>query len=145
MKLSFIALLLLLNLGRPALEPDLWGLFAKTGYVEKLNRQYSSYFLYPKFSDELKSYNGKEVVLTGFYIPLEMENSKTVVISKFPMAECFFCGGAGQESIAVAYLKEKPAKRIKTDQIIKVQGILTLNDEDVEELNFILKNAKILQ
>lgn len=123
---------------------DLWGLFAKTRFVEKLNRQLSMYFLYPAFPPELTALQGKEVELAGFHIPLEISDNKMVILSKFPMAECFFCGGSGPESVAVVYLREKPSKRLKMDDIITVSGILILNENDVDELNFILKDAKII-
>ena len=67
-----------------------------------------------------------------------------MILSKYPMAECFFCGGAGPESVAVVYLKNSPTKRPKLDQIIKVRGILQLNATDVEEMTFIIQNAVII-
>jgi len=128
-----------------AKEPDLWALFAKTRFTEKLNRELSMYFLYPSFPAELMELEGKEITLSGFYIPLDMNDDKMVILSKFPMAQCFFCGGAGSESVAVAYLRDRNPKKIKTDQIIKVRGRLILNDKDVDELTFIIKDAKIIQ
>lgn len=124
--------------------PDMWALFSKTRFIEKLNREFGMYFLYPKFPEELKVYEGKEVTISGFYIPLDINDSNLAVISKFPMAECFFCGGAGPESIVVGYLKKKPGKRINTDDIITIKGKLKLNEEDIEELNFILLDAEIV-
>jgi hypothetical protein len=125
-------------------KPDLWRLFAKTRFVEKLNRQLAMYFLYPAFPDELKDLVGQEVELTGFYIPLDIKDTKMVILSKFPMAECFFCGGSGPESVAVIYLRQQPSRRLKTDAIIQVSGRLLLNETDVNELNFIIKDANIL-
>lgn len=122
---------------------EMWSVFAKTRFVEKLNREFGMYFLYPNFPPELKALEGKEVTITGFYIPLEVGNSNLAVVSKFPMAECFFCGGAGPESIAVAYLKKKPTRRIKTDEIVTIKGVLKLNEDDVEDLNFILLDAEL--
>jgi uncharacterized membrane protein YcgQ (UPF0703/DUF1980 family) len=128
-----------------SVKPDLWALFSKTRFVEKLNRQLSMYFLYPAFPPELEALEGKEVELTGFHIPLEVTHANMLILSKYPMAECFFCGGAGPESVAVVYLREKPAKRLKMDDILTVKGNLELNENDVEELNFIIKDAHILQ
>lgn len=122
----------------------LWAVFGRTRFVEKLNREHALYYLYPIFQQELKELEGKEVELTGFHIPLEVASAEMLILSKFPMAECFFCGGSGPESVAVIYLKEKPGRRLKMDQVIKVQGVLVLNDSDVNELNFILKNARII-
>ncbi len=138
-----LSLLSLLAIGSPPAK-DLWGIFAKTRFVEKLNRQLSMYFLYPAFPDELKALEGKEVELTGFHIPLEVTDAKMLILSKFPMAECFFCGGSGPESVAVVYLLEKPSKRLKMDDIVRISGKLLLNEKDVDELNFIIKEAKII-
>lgn len=122
----------------------LWELFGKTNFEEKLNQKHGLYFYYPQFSPELIALRGKIVELQGFYIPLETSPSKTLILSKYPMAECFFCGGAGPESIAVVYLKTPPSGRPKMDQILKVRGSLHLNADDVEEMTFILKNAEII-
>ena len=102
------------------------------------------YFLYPKFPEELKAFEGKLVTLSGFYIPLDMNNSEIAVVSKFPNAECFFCGGAGPESIVVGYLKKKPGRRVKMDEIVKIRGRLKLNEDDIDELNFILYDAELI-
>ncbi len=133
-----------LGLGATVKSPDIWALLSKTRFVEKLNREYGMYFLYPIFPDELKAMEGKTVEVTGFYIPLDVSTSDFAVLSKFPNAECFFCGGAGPESIVVAYLKNKPSKRIKVDEIITIKGTLKLNDTDIDELNFILLDSEII-
>ncbi len=127
-----------------AREDNMWALFAKTRFVEKLNREFGMYFLYPKFPEELKAFEGKLVTLSGFYIPLDMNNSEIAVVSKFPNAECFFCGGAGPESIVVGYLKKKPGRRVKMDEIVKIRGRLKLNEDDIDELNFILYDAELI-
>ena len=122
----------------------LWELFGKTTFQEKLNKKHGLYFYYPRFSPELLALEGKMVELQGFYIPLETRPSKTLILSKYPMAECFFCGAAGPESVAVIYLKNSPPRRPKLDQVVKVRGVLHLNGEDVEEMTFILQNAEII-
>jgi hypothetical protein len=125
-------------------EDNMWALFAKTRWVEKLNREFGMYFLYPKFPDELKAFEGKLVTVSGFYIPLDMNASDIAVVSKYPNAECFFCGGAGPESVVVGYLKKKPGKRVKMDEIVKIRGRLKLNEDDIEDLNFILLDAELV-
>ncbi|WP_297337568.1 hypothetical protein [Algoriphagus sp.] len=127
---------------RPPKE-DLWALFQRVPFKEKLNRDFGMYFFYPEFTQELTSLKGKEVFLKGFYIPLDMQASKTLILSKFPMAECFFCGAAGPESVAVVYLKSNPP-RMKVDQVVEVRGILDLNSSDVEEMTFIIRDATII-
>lgn len=141
-----IAALIVMTLASAQRPPDrMWELFSKTRFTEKLNRKFGQYFYYPNFPEELKKLEGQPVELQGFFIPLEMGNVNTLILSKYPMAECFFCGGSGPESVAVAYLKSKPTQKLKMDQIIKVRGTLQLNAEDVEEMTFILKNAEIIK
>ncbi|WP_288373430.1 hypothetical protein [uncultured Algoriphagus sp.] len=124
-------------------EQNLWSLFQQVPFKEKLNRDFGMYFFYPEFTEELKALKGKEVVLKGFYIPLELYSSQMLVLSKYPMAECFFCGAAGPESVAVVYLQSNPP-RMKVDQIVEVRGILDLNESDVEEMTFIIRDAKLI-
>lgn len=143
-QIILVLIIFLISTAATVQDPDIWALFAKTRYTEKLNREISMYFLYPTFPSELKEMEGKEITISGFFIPLDFEDNRTIIISKFPMAQCFFCGGAGSESVAVAYLKDKPTKRLKTDQIIKIKGKLKLNEKDIDELNFIITDAKIL-
>ncbi len=131
-------------LGQSPNTANLWGVFGQTRFVEKLNREHNLYYLYPTFQQSLRDLEGKELVLSGFYIPLEVGPTEALILSKFPMAECFFCGQSGPESVAVVYLKEKSSKRLKMDQIITVKGTLILNESDVNELCFILKEAKII-
>lgn len=141
-----IAVLLLIQLVSFQMPPDrMWELFSTTKFTEKLNRKFGQYFFYPDFSEDLKALEGQTVELKGFYIPLDLKQSSTIILSKYPMAECFFCGGSGPESVAVAYLKNLPSRKLKMDQIIKIKGTLQLNGSDVEEMTFILKNAIIIE
>ncbi len=124
-------------------EPDLWALFQKVPFTQKLNRDFEMYFFYPEFTDELKALEGKEVELKGFHIPLDIDNDQLMILSKYPMAECFFCGGAGPESVAVVYTSSK-IPRMKVDEIVTVRGSLKLNADDVEEMTFIIEDAEVL-
>ena len=83
------------------------------------------------------------LTLKGYYIPTEVNSEKWIVMSKVPMSQCFFCGGAGPESIAMINFKGKFPK-FKTDQIITVKGKLRLNDTNLDELNFILDDAELV-
>ena len=92
----------------------------------------------PKFSEQLKLREGKEVTLTGHYLPLELEGER-IIISKLPYAACFFCGGGvGQESVAEVVFNNVQ-RPFKMDELITVTGKLELNVDDYEHLVFILK------
>jgi len=124
-------------------QSDNWELFAKVKFTSKFYKEFNDYFLAPKFDEKIKSFEGKELVLKGHYLPFDLPNKQHIIISKFPYAQCFFCGGAGPESIAEIHFKEKPRK-FKADEIIVVKGRLRLNDSDVNHVNFILEDAELV-
>jgi hypothetical protein len=119
-----------------------WDMFAKVKFTPQVVKEFNEYFLFPSFDSQIKSHEGKEMTLEGYYIPMEIEDGKTIILSRNPYAQCFFCGGAGPESVSEIVFAAK-APKFKADQIIKVSGILRLNSKDVNHMNFILENAKI--
>ena len=93
----------------------------------------------PVFSEKIKAYDGKLADIDGYVIPLD-QSGKTLVLSSFSMAECFFCGKAGPASVMTIKLK-KPDKKYKTDQLATFRGRLRLNDKDPKELFYILEDG----
>lgn len=134
-----ILLLILLN-APPSTEG--WQLFARTKFVSTYIKQYNEYFLVPQFDAKLKQLQGTEIDLQGHYIPLDLP-AGSIVLSKNPYSSCFFCGGAGPETVAEINFKNKPPK-LKPDQVITVKGKLRLNDKDVEHMTFILDQAELI-
>ena len=126
-----------------AQSTDGWILFAKVKFVSKFFNEYKEYFQVPSFDSKIKSYEGMELTLRGHYMPMDLENNKAIILSKYPYAQCFFCGGAGPESVAEIVFPSKRPK-LKADQIITVVGKLQLNNTDVNHLNFILKDASLI-
>jgi hypothetical protein len=128
---------------RLAPAEDGWQVLGTVKFTPKFIKEYNESFLFPAFDAAMKAREGKEFVLKGHYLPMEFDDAKMIVVSKFPYAACFFCGGAGPESVAEVHFTEKP-KRFKTDQIITIKGILKLNDKDVNHMNFILTQAHLV-
>jgi hypothetical protein len=119
-----------------------WKNLTDVQFTRKLNKEVSMYFLYPYFGPSVKALQGKEIQIKGYLIPLN-EDENLYVLSSQPMAACFFCGGAGPESIMELHFKNKKL-RFKTDEQRTVKGILQLNPADIEHLNYILKNAEVV-
>ena len=119
-----------------------WKLFSKVTFKSVFFKQEKEYFLVPVFDSAIKSKQGIEIKIKGYYMAVDMKVN-SLILSKVPSASCFFCGGAGPESIAEVVLKSKRPK-LKADQIITVTGILKLNDLDIDHLNFILEDAEIV-
>jgi hypothetical protein len=122
---------------------DSWTEFAKTKYDPKFNEKLGEYIFHPTFSPVLKSLEGKEITVEGFYVPFAPEDGNYIILSKFPMAQCFFCGGGGPESVAEVNFKKDPGK-FHVDDIITVRGKLKLNADDVDHVNFILIDAVVI-
>lgn len=120
--------------------PEGWALFAKTKFEAKYNEKTAEYFLYPAFPADLKSLVGKEVSLEGYYMPIDITDDAYIILSKYPYAQCFFCGAAGPETIAEIKFKDKHGK-FDMDQYLRVKGKLKLNESDIEHGNFILEEA----
>jgi hypothetical protein len=140
---KIITILLLAVSIQASAQLDSWMLFAKTKFEAKYNEKAAEYFLYPVFSPELKSLVGKEVSLEGYYLPIEIEGDAYIILSKFPYSQCFFCGGAGPESIAEVAFKNKQGK-FEMDQYLRVKGRLKLNEGNAEHGNFILEDAVLV-
>lgn len=123
-------------------SPDGWDLFAKVKFTPQLVKEYDEYFLIPFFDSRIKFHEGKEMTLQGYYMPMGLEGRYTIVLSRNPYSSCFFCGGAGPESVAEIILTSK-APRFTVDQIVTVTGTLKLNEKDINHMNFILENARV--
>lgn len=124
-------------------QTDSWELFAKTKFETKYNDKAAEYFLYPVFSKELKDLVGKEISIEGYYLPMEIPDDAYIILSKFPYSQCFFCGGAGPESIAEVTFKVKPGK-FEGDEYLRIKGTLKLNEGNIDHGNFIIENATLI-
>lgn len=93
------------------------------------------------FSEELKAFQGQQVTLEGYVIPIsEAGESDYFVLSRFPYNSCFFCGNAGPETVAEIYTT---GKHTFVDQKVKVTGTLKLNATDPFHLFFILEDSEV--
>ncbi|GAB4477807.1 MAG: hypothetical protein OHK0057_27950 [Thermoflexibacter sp.] len=142
MKKFFPVFALLLFASMASLAQELtWKILADVSWERKYNKEYDEYINYPKFGNIVKPFDKKEVIIKGYLLPVEVEGDY-IVISAFPYQSCFFCGGAGVESVMEVYLKKK--KTVKAMQI-RVKGKLELNATDVNHLVYLLKDAEIVE
>ncbi len=144
MKRFFLLGIICINSSSLLAQSDGWSSFAKTKFETKYNEKAAEYFMMPVFPPELKALIGKEVSLEGYYMPIDVEGNAYIILSKFPYSQCFFCGGAGPETIAEVSFKIKPSK-FEADQFIRVKGKVRLNETDLEHGNFILIDAVLVE
>ncbi len=116
---------------------DNWKALGTIEY-EKSTDEYGEIYV-PKFGEDIKALEGKEIVLSGYIIPFEgMFEPNHLIISSVPVASCFFCGGAGPESVAEVDLKESVKYTAKK---VTVRGKLKLNSTDVDQLMYIIEES----
>jgi len=121
-------------------DNDGWELFESVAFTPKYFDEVDAYFEVPTFDKELLAMQGKEISLTGYAIPFDSDS--VFMLSALPFASCFFCGGAGPETVAEVAL-QVPDDNLILDEYITVKGKLKLNDTDIQHLNFILIDATI--
>ncbi len=143
-KLPWILLLAISGafVSRPEVIAITWETLTDITYTRKFNKQEEMYFMYPTFGNKVKALEGKTVSIKGYMIPVD-ETGEFYVISAKPMAQCFFCGGSGPESLIELEFRKK-GRRFKTDEIRTLKGVLKLNPEDVEHLNYILTGVEVV-
>jgi hypothetical protein len=76
--------------GVPA-DPDaLWSVFAQVKFTPQYYEKYKTYFLTPGFDSRIRIIEGKEITLRGHYIPYELSDRNSIIISRNPFSSCFF-------------------------------------------------------
>ena len=119
-----------------------WNDLKDVRFSRKFIKEQDMHFLIPKFGETVKKLNGKTLRIKGYMIPVDAED-KVYVLSARPMASCFFCGGAGPETIIQLNLKTK--RKFKTDEVWIVEGKFRLNEADFDECNYILDECVALE
>jgi hypothetical protein len=114
---------------------DLMDITFKDVYLESED----IYVYYPLFKEKQKSLEDQTVSVTGYIIPVDVEEN-LYVLSAFPFSACFFCGNAGPESVMAVYFKSSD-QTFKVDERLTLVGQLDLNETDIDELVYILRDA----
>lgn len=125
------------------ISQNMWQTLSKITFKQEMDELLGFKVDVPVFSKEIEAYDEKEIELQGYIIPVQGYKSHTeFVFSAFPYNMCFFCGGAGPETVAEIYSKE-PIKY--TAKQVKIKGILHLNNTDVNKLMYIVTDAELVE
>ncbi|WP_020567734.1 hypothetical protein [Neolewinella persica] len=124
-------------------QENLWKTLSKITYEKKFDELLGFKVDVPVFGDETKALEGKIVEVSGYIVPVEGYKSHTeFVFSAYPYNMCFFCGGAGPETVMEVTSKE-PVKY--STERIKLRGKLLLNSDDINRLMYVLVDAEIVK
>lgn len=117
--------------------PVSWEDLTDVSFENKYYEGVQEWMLFPNFGDSVQSLAGKPVSISGYVLTLE---PGVYALSANPFSSCFFCGGAGPESVLLLELTDKEEIYF-TDEWRSFAGIFQLNDSDIDKLNYILTYA----
>ena len=106
-------------------------------YVEDFGYEIDS----AAFGPIVRSYEGKDVMVRGYMIPLDALGT-SYALSRNPNATCFFCGGAGPETVIQLNLRPSAIRRYGMDAILVFRGKLTLHPKNAEQFTYVLEGAE---
>jgi len=109
----------------PAQEVTSWQFLSDVSFPTSRIEQRRGHYGVPVFSDEIQSKEGQEIIIKGYMLPITIDNQR-YILSQFPFSDCFFCGGAGKETVVELKLKLKEIKDFPIDDPIKIKGKLEL-------------------
>jgi hypothetical protein len=98
----------------------------------------------PKFGKKVKALDGEIIKIKGYILPLKAsKDQKYFVLSAVPFNQCFFCGGAGPESVMEVFSK-KPVKSSKKP--VTLRGKLQVNyNPSIGQVLYTLKDAEVVE
>ena len=140
LSLSFF---LLAGTAAQAQDANLWKTLSKITYEKKFDDLLGFKVDVPVFSQEIQDLEGEVVEVSGYIVPVEGYKSHTeFVFSAYPYNMCFFCGGAGPETV-MEVTSIEPIKY--STERVKLRGKLTLNSDDINRLMYVLTDAELIK
>ncbi len=126
-----------------AQETNLWKTLSKITYEKKFDELLGFKVDVPVFAQEIKDLEGEMVEVSGYIVPVEGYKSHTeFVFSAYPYNMCFFCGGAGPETV-MEVTSIEPVKY--STERVKLRGKLLLNSDDINRLMYVLTDATLVK
>lgn len=145
MKNILITLIVLLGISTSIKSQTIitWEVLKDVTFEEVFSEEFQGYYQVPKFGKKVSSLSGKTVQIRGYIIPVDVIQDY-YVLSANPYSSCFFCGGAGPESVMEVQIVGEHSG-LRMDQIITFEGKLRLNPDDIYQLSYILEDAKVIE
>ncbi len=124
---------------------DMWKTLGKVTFKMKKDDIMGYDVEVPIFSKTVKALAGKTIEIRGYIIPVEgYKQQGYFVFSAYPYNLCYFCGGAGKETVMEVFTKKNTTIKY-TAKPITIKGELVLNSKDVNKLMYLLEDAVIVK
>lgn len=122
---------------------NLWKTLSKITFEKKYDELLGFKVDVPVFSEDIKELEATFVEISGYIVPVEgYKSHKEFVFSAYPYNMCFFCGGAGPETVMEVTATE--AVKYSTERIT-LRGKLLLNSNNINRLMYILVDAEQIE
>jgi hypothetical protein len=119
-----------------------WERLTDVSFKSSFSKELQLDIMFPVFGKEIKKLAGKELIITGYMVPLDVKKN-LYAVSRYNFSSCFFCGAAGVESVVSIKFATK-TRRFRTDEYCTIQGRMELNDTNVNDFIYIFRDAKAL-
>jgi len=120
-------------------DENIWKTLSKITYKKEYDEFLGFKIDKPVFADQVESLEGTEITVKGYIIPVEgYKSHNEFIFSAYPYNMCFFCGGAGPET--VMEVESIDAVEYTAEQVV-LKGKLVLNADDVNRLMYLLVEA----
>lgn len=120
-----------------------WKILAMVNMQKKFDEQMGIDVDVPQFSKAVTKLHGTEITIQGYILPLKAsKDQKYFILSAYPYNMCFFCGGAGPESVMEIFA----TKSVKAStKMVELKGTLQVNyNPTIGQVLYTLKNARIV-
>ena len=117
-----------------------WQRLSDVEFRDIFLEELQAYYWKPTFGADVLSAEGSDFYITGYVIPVDTDED-FYVLSRYPFANCFFCGGAGPETVVDLQFPNKAPREYVTDERLTFAGTLKLNADDIYQMNYIIKDA----
>lgn len=120
---------------------NIWKTLSKITYKKEYDEFLGFKIDKPVFADQVHDIEGTEITVKGYIIPVEgYKSNNEFIFSAYPYNMCFFCGGAGPETV----MEVESVEDIEyTAEQVTLTGKLVLNADDVNRLMYLLVEAKL--
>ncbi len=115
-------------------------MLATTTFTEFYDSSKGIWSLEASYPESILSLQGKEVYITGYVLPVD-NKGEIYALSAYPFSSCFFCGGAGPETVMGLEFATPPG-RLPTDAVKTYSGKLILAPKPSNGFYFTLTNVK---
>lgn len=119
---------------------NLWKTLSKITYKKEYDEFLGFKIDKPVFAQSVQDLEDQEVEVKGYIIPVEGYKSHSeFIFSAYPYNMCFFCGGAGPETVMEV---ESTVPVEYTAEQVTLKGKLKLNPDDINRLMYLLVDAR---